>query len=569
MPRMTFTQDNDDTRGAPSPDGAPRTEATPETQAALREALAACPVGLAARADDAPNPWRGLFYERLRDQALPALIADGTITPAASLWTGSRLWCNAFRRHDLRPGDRLVLALPPSAEFLQVLVAAVWERLSVVLVPDAAGAAAAAETLDARAVVARRPHAAGWTPDGCAGPLTSPDALRTPTVPRAPDVRFYVRTSGTTHHARWVALSDRNVLAVLASHYRHFRLRHARVLSVLPWAHAFGLVLDLLPALLSEAEIIRDPSGGRDPASILRLSRAWGATHCSAVPLTVQRLLESGAGARFLEGLQGGIVGGAPVSGPLAERLAATRLRAGYGQTEAAPGLTLGAPGAWQANYIGQPLGCEVQVDEHGELFFRGPNACAGFWRDGGLDRRPPTRWVATGDLVRREGDDLFFRGRTDDAFKLLNGRFVRAGFWEATLKQAFPALHDAFLYTPDGYALALAVRLADDAAADESADDESADDKGADDKSADGGGGGAPTLDAVRACLGPLGDRLARVHRLAPGAWPTSPKGATDRAALGRRLRDDDARTHTADGGDGHAAAVAARSASSHGSPS
>jgi acyl-CoA synthetase (AMP-forming)/AMP-acid ligase II len=198
--------------------------------------------------------------------------------------------------------------------------------------------------------------------------------------------------------------------------------------------------------------------------------------------------------------------------------LASTRLRAGYGQTEAAPGIALGPPGRWSANYLGRPLGCTVRLADDGELLFRGDNACVGPWTPGeGLRRLNPDRWVPTGDRVRREGDDLYFEGRKDESFKLANGRFVRAGRWEAALKEAVPALRDALLFSPDGLHLHLAVTVA----------------PGADD-----GEEAAPDEATLRAALGPLGDRLDRVVVVPPADWPTSPKGAVDRHVLGEHLR-------------------------------
>jgi long-subunit acyl-CoA synthetase (AMP-forming) len=325
-------------------------------------------------------------------------------------------------------------------------------------------------------------------------------------------VRFLLRTSGTTGHARWVALSDRNVLSVLASHLPHFSLHDARVLSVLPWTHAFGLVLDFFPALLAGAEIIRDPEGGRDPESLLHLRDAWGATHLSAVPLTIERLADTSGGWRLLRRLQGGIVGGAPVSGPLAERLSYTCLRAGYGQTEASPGITLGPPGAWDAHYLGRPVGCTVDVAENGELLFEGPNACVGFWRNGSLTRAEPDRTVHTGDLVRRDGEDLYFRGRTDDAFKLSNGRLVQAGAVEATLKTTYPTLRDALVFTPDGHDVAVAL-CPDDPT------------------------GERPSEEAVREALGSLGKRLVWTTTVPPDRWSTLAKGTVDRETMTNTL--------------------------------
>jgi len=483
-----------------------------EIATAVRNAQSQSPPAGSASTD---NPWRPLLYRCLREEGLPALVADDTITPGGSLWTGARLWTETFRERSLQAGDRLVLALPPSTAFVQVLVAAVWEGLTVALATPKDDTASLCSSLDARAAVAPAPGPHTWTTHACAGPASTPDTLRPTDTERTPDVRFLLRTSGTTQLARWIALSDRNVLSVLASHLPHLTLRNARVLSVLPWSHAFGLVLELFPALLAGAEIIRDPEGGRDPSSIVALAEERSATHLSAVPLTMQRLLEHEDGPALLDQLHGGIVGGAPVSGPLADRLSKTRLRAGYGQTEAAPGITLGPPGKWAANYLGRPLGCTVQVADDGELFFEGPNACVGAWqRHEGLDRFDPDRTVHTGDLVRRDGDDLFFEGRKDTAFKLSNGRLVRAGAWEARLKSTYPFLHDALLFTPNGTDLAVAL------CADRSETE-------------------LPSEDDVQDLLGPLGHRLAGVTVIPPKNWTHRPKGTVSRDTMTRRLLD------------------------------
>jgi acyl-CoA synthetase (AMP-forming)/AMP-acid ligase II len=456
------------------------------------------------------NPWKSLLFDRLCDRALPATIWKGNITPAASLWTGSRLWTQAFRSGGLEAGDRLVIALPSNTTFVQVLLAAIWQGCTVCLVPSSEDVDAACEELDARAAVAEEPGPHVWTPEGYAGPRTTPDALRSVSAGRTPSVRFLMRTSGTTGLARWVALSDRNVLSVLRSHLPHFRLNDGRVLSVLPWTHAFGLILDFFPALLAGAEIIRAPEGGRSPRKLLKLSEAWGSTHLSTVPLVIERLLACDGGEALLRNLQGGIVGGAPVSGPMAEKLSETRLRAGYGQTEASPGIALGEPGHWEANYLGRPVGCSVDVAPDGELLFSGDNACVGFWEDGGLHRADPQRTVRTGDLVRRDGDHLFFRGRKDDAFKLSNGRLVQASACEAEIKNSFPTLHDALLFTHNGRDLTLAVCPSQDA------------------PDAD-----RPSDEALLSALGSLAARTDRVVSVSPDEWASTPKGAVDRSAM------------------------------------
>lgn len=485
--------------------GLPQASTAPEIVDAVETALDQCPAP--GTAPD-PNPWHALLHDRLRDEALPALISDDTITPAASLWTGSRLWVDAFRNSDLRPGDRLLVTLPPSTAFVQVLVAALWEGFTIALAPSHDDPAPLLDTLDARAAVTTDQEIHAWESDEYAGPRSTPDTLRPPDTSPTPDVRFLLRTSGTTAHARWVALSDRNVLSVLAAHLPHLSLQEARVLSVLPWTHAFGLVLDLFPSLLSGSELIRDPKGGRDPNHLIHLRNAWGATHLSAVPLTIERLLDADGGPSLVQELDGGIVGGAPIAGPLADALDGTALRVGYGLTEAAPGVALGPPGQWTAHYLGRPLGCSVDIADDGELLFEGPNACVGLWRNGTLNRAAPDRTVATGDLVERNGDDLFFRGRKDDAFKLSNGRLVQAGALESDLKTTFPELHDALVFTPNGSDVAVALCLPPSADAD-------------------------AIEGAVPDALGGLTDRLAWTTTVDPDEWTTLSKGSVDRRTM------------------------------------
>lgn len=479
---------------------------------------------------DWTNPWHSLLYEGLRDRALPAVISDGTITPAASLWTGSRLWLDAFRDAGLKTGDRIIISVPPSAVFVQVVAAALWQGLTLVMLPPGENVGKHLEDMDARAAIAHdaatahdapiahdattrtpdedAPLRHAWRPDGLSGPTDPPETLRDADGAQTPDARFLLRTSGTTGAPTWIALSDRNVLSVLASHMPHLDLQNARTLSVLPWSHAFGLVLDFLPALFSETEIIRDPNGGRDPKELLRLTRAWGATHLSAVPLVIDRLSEVEGGPGMLCSLSGGIVGGAPVSGSLAQLLSGTSLRAGYGQTEASPGIALGPPGHWAANYMGQPLGCDIHVDDRGELHFRGDNACLGIWKDRQLHRLDPDRTVATGDKVVRDEDDLFFRGRMDNTFKLSNGRLVAAGHLESKLKQHFHQVDEAFVCSPDGDNIAIAIRLSDANAT-------------------------APSLNVLRKVIGSIGERLAHFITVDEDDWVTTAKGTVARNAM------------------------------------
>ncbi|MEM7788649.1 MAG: aromatic amino acid lyase, partial [Bacteroidota bacterium] len=469
----------------------------------------ASPPPAAAHGPAAHGRWRDALHA-LAHSTSPLFVFDDAATPAASIWTGARAYVRTFRDAGLVPGDRLLLALPPSAAFVQALVAGLWEGLTVVPAPagasDRTEVSDLLEVVDARAAVLPEagPHA--WAPDDVGGPTGAP-VLRPTVHGPTPDARFLLRTSGTSGAPTWIALSDANVWAVVDAHREPLGLRGARVLSVLPWHHAFGLILDLIPALLWADEIVRDPNHGRDAAALVALAEASETTHLSTVPLVVRRLAATPGGPDLLGRLGGGIVGGAPITADVAQAMHGTALRVGYGQTEASPGIALGQAGHGAPNLLGRELGCTVRLDADGVLAFRGPNAALGTWSAAsGLARLDPDRWVRTLDHAERRGGDLYFRGRAGDAFKLDNGRFVRAGDIEARLRSDVPGVLDAALSTPDGHALDLDLLVAHDAALPEA---------------------------AVRDTLGPHRYRLHTIRAHTRATWPTLPKGTVDRRAL------------------------------------
>lgn len=451
--------------------------------------------------------WKSLLYQRFRDQPYPLIVFDHATLPAASLWVSMRHWVDIFRRYEFTAGDRLVLALPPGPGFLAVTMAALWERLTLALAPSSADLPALMAELDARVGIGPHDPAPGvWAATAAGLPVASSCALRPAAAPSHPNVRFLLRTSGTTGAGRWIGLSDANVHAVLSSHKPALAQTGDRVLSVLPWHHAFGFVLDLWPALLAGATLVRDPSGGRTPASILRCWSAFDATHLSAVPLTLERLIASERGRRCLQHLRGGVVGGAPVTGTLADMLTTTSLRVGYGQTEASPGIALGTPGHFPPRYMGRPVGCQVRISDDGTLQFRGPNAHCARWHDGQMSYTEPERWVDTGDRVRRTKDGYFFEGRADTTFKLANGRSVTASVWEGRLQTRLPGVEHALVFPTSTARLAVALWMYPDAP--------------------------LPTREALATPLGDLARWLDAVHAPPAFTYHRTPKGDMDRTA-------------------------------------
>lgn len=231
-------------------------------------------------------------------------------------------------------------------------------------------------------------------------------------------------TSGSSGDARAIALNEVGLLSVVDSH--HAALGYSpgtRILGCLPWTHAFGFTLEFLMGLLKGAQLRSVP-----PVSFVQTITEHRSEVLFGVPRTVSTVPDA-----VLSSLASGIVGGAPIRGSLRVRLERTRLRVGYGQTECSPGATLGGPGEWEHDdFLGRPLGCEVALgppDEDGgrELLVRGSNTALGSLDGDTLTPVVgPDGWLATGDLaLPTDTGGFVFQGRSDERFKLDNGRMV------------------------------------------------------------------------------------------------------------------------------------------------
>ncbi len=456
------------------------------------------------------NPWPTILRRALRRPGHPVLICADTVTPGESLWAGTRAWIVRLRSLGLRAGDRVVHALPPGPGAFMAMCAALHEGLTLAMCPPGIGTDELLGRFDARAAFGMTPGDATLCAELAGAPIDAPVTLRDAEGPRTPEARFILSTSGTGGRPKLAVISDSNVLSVLRAHERALRpaggWTGVRAMSGVPWHHAFGLIIDLLPAVLGGATVLRDPADGRDPAETLAEARRWGVNWMSMVPLQAARLAQTDEGLARLRSLRGGIVGGAPVPGDLSAVLAATRIRAGYGQTEASPGITLGEPGDWRPGWLGRPLGCRTRVTDDGVLEVAGPNVCSGFWKDARLVPADPDRWLRTGDRVEPVAGGFVFLGREDEAFKLANGRLVDAPALEHAMRDSGLASEVIVAPVQGGRSVAVGMVLNTASA--------------------------PPDIDRVRRLLGPLAPRFSGLVGLPPDQAPRTRKGALDRRA-------------------------------------
>lgn len=360
----------------------------------------------------------------LRRQPAPFIFSEESVLSSASAFIGTRYWVRLFREAGARPGDRVLYAGDYCQGFLYLLLAGFWENLTIILKGPGTDMSAAIREFDPQFVFTHQEEPEREFLSLGRTPLPAGLRRRATRDQFAPDhrARLILNSAGSLGQPKNIVLSETNLIAILHSHSPEFGYAEETALSVLPLTHAFGLVIDFLPHLFAGSTIVRAPDNGRDIPRLLDLARSFSVTSMAMVPRTLEGILAND-GADVLRGLSHGIIGGAPIPVPYFPFLRGTRLRVGYGQTEASPGITLGEPGRFESYYVGRPVGCRLDFSSTGELLYRGPNQCYGFFTDAGIE---PNRavWQSSRDRGFLRDGQVFITGRMDSARKAGNGKF-------------------------------------------------------------------------------------------------------------------------------------------------
>ncbi|MEU8038184.1 class I adenylate-forming enzyme family protein [Streptosporangium sp. NPDC049078] len=235
-------------------------------------------------------------------------------------------------------------------------------------------------------------------------------------------------TSGTTARPRGVVHTRGSLAAGLEMFRSAFPLGPGDVV------HTDQLMLGL-PALLAGATW--SLPGGGDLAAELAARRA---THTFAVPVHLDRLLRETP--RLPGTLRYLLLGAAPAPPGVLRRAieAGPEVLSVYAMTEALPIAIASAHeklAQAEGDLLGEPLpGVGVRVAEDGELFVSGPHLARRYLGE------EPLREVATGDLVRLEGDRLVLLGRKKDMI-LRDGVNIYPGLYESGIA-ALPGVAEA-----------------------------------------------------------------------------------------------------------------------------
>lgn len=273
----------------------------------------------------------------------------------------------------------------------------------------------------------------------------------------AGDVINMQYTSGTTGFPKGVMLTHKNLIGNALSIAECMKFTEKDRLCIpVPFFHCFGCVLAILTCVVAGATMV--PVETFNPARVLEAVERERCTALHGVPtMFITELEEMGKKKYDTSSLRTGIMAGAPcpieVLKKVIDVMGAREITITYGQTEAAPGITMtrvddsiqrrvatvgrALPNV-EVKIVDPGTGIEVPPGVQGELCARGYNVMKGYYKmpeatAAAIDR---DGWLHTGDLaVMDESGYCKITGRLKDMI-------IRGG------ENIYPREIEEFLYT-------------------------------------------------------------------------------------------------------------------------
>ena len=292
-------------------------------------------------------------------------------------------------------------------------------------------------------------------------------------TPGMDDVAVYLHTGGTTGVPKAVCLTHMNLMSnytQVIAWLHEFKRGEETIASILPFFHAFGMMLSLVLSIGLGAT--QDILPSFDPKMLIAANKRHPITFFGGVPPMYEKILaEIGDDPNPFTKLRYSVSGAMALLPELAaqwEEKTDSLVIEGYGMTESSPVLS-GSPvsPARRPSTLGLPFPSvdakvvnpdnieeEMPLGEVGELLVRGPNVFVGY-----LNQPEETaatlidgEWLRTGDLVRWDDGFLVMADRRKEMI-------IRSGFnvYPSQVEEAvrsMPGIRDvAVVGMPDGSA--------------------------------------------------------------------------------------------------------------------
>jgi long-chain acyl-CoA synthetase len=246
--------------------------------------------------------------------------------------------------------------------------------------------------------------------------FTAPAAAAAPPIQKEPALILY--TSGTTGRPKGVVLTHDNLACNVQSCQRagQFDYRDS-FLCLLPFFHTYAITGTILLPLFNGCKMVLVDRFA--PPKVLKLIEDHKISVFLAIP-SMYRVLAMADGSFNVSSVRFPISGGEPLPVAVAkafEKRFGVPIFEGYGQTEAAPVVTLNVPEANKLGTIGRALpGVEVAIwdeqdrvlaaDQVGELMVRGDNVMLGYHNlPEDTAKTIVNGWLHTGDLGTMDVD--------------------------------------------------------------------------------------------------------------------------------------------------------------------
>jgi acyl-CoA synthetase (AMP-forming)/AMP-acid ligase II len=279
-------------------------------------------------------------------------------------------------------------------------------------------------------------------------------------------------SSGTTGLPKGVMLTHHNIVANICQVDAVETYDQTDTLiGILPFFHIYGMTVVMGTALYKGATVVTMPRF--DLGQFLQMMQNYGVTWAYLVPPIVLALAKHPLVDQFdLSRVKSILSGAAPLSKEVAQACAARLgciVRQGYGLTETSPVTHITPndparvkPGSiglclphTQAKVINNDTGAELEPDQTGEIWIRGPQVMQGY-----LNHPEATTatidtdgWLRTGDIGYADADGYFFV--VDRLKELIKYKGI----------QVAPAELEAVLLTHPAVADAAVIPLADEEA--------------------------------------------------------------------------------------------------------
>lgn len=270
-------------------------------------------------------------------------------------------------------------------------------------------------------------------------------------------------TSGTQGATKGVMLPFRSISSNVGYRLDIFSMyRGTNMLSLLPLAHIYGLVIEVLLPLCAGARtyIVNDPTSLElcDIDEIIRPKIVF------MVPMMVDYYIKRSSNAENWKCLDFISLGGAGISTKIEQTLNShsIKIAVGYGMTECGSRITLALPEEYRSGSVGKIVGgMDISIASNGEILVRGENVMLGYYKDPEATAAKIDKdgWLHTGDRGHLDEDGyLYVEGRLEqDMIVLPSGENISPVKVESVIN-ACEDVEESIVLARNGKLIALVV---------------------------------------------------------------------------------------------------------------